>query len=524
MKVFDHPENPSFRGISLNLAVVGGGQTCQRLLQRLRSGSLPFLQINIVGVCDIRSDAAGLRTAKEWNIYTTDDFTDFYQLEALDGIIELTNRRDVLLDLVRSCPGHIGIVQYPIGRLLISLLELSQKQLKSAEEEVKLEQSISDFLMQLKNEPIIILNPDFTIGQVNSAFLDIVQKARDEVVGSYCYQVIYGYNVHCATAHPDHACPMLETLRTGESARVIHESSGTSTGPSIRNVVAYPIKNRLGQIVKVIEIWQDITEDFVSHWEKHTRELKDNLNKLVQEDRMVSLGKLAASCVHEINNPIQGLLTISRLMQDTLGKGQLSPFEVDTMKHDAALMTAELERCGNIVAGLLSFSRETVKDYLEIDLRQILESVLALTRHRIKLSDIELVCRIAENDLLVRGDKNQLQQCFLNLLFNAVEAMPDGGTLTVRAEENRFNKSARIVIRDTGYGIAQEAHKHIFEPFYTTKGDAGGTGLGLSIVHGVVKSHGGDVRVTSRLGQGTTFILSFPLHSHDIRRRTSQDE
>jgi two-component system NtrC family sensor kinase len=338
-------------------------------------------------------------------------------------------------------------------------------------------------------------------------------KTKEEVIGSYCYKIIYGYDAHCSSAHPEYECPMIETLRTGESAHVIHESTSLQTSPSYRHVVSYPIKNQEGQIVKVIEIWQDITDEILSRWEKRSRELKDDLNKLVQEDRMISLGKLAASCVHEINNPIQGLLTFSQLIQDSLAKEQLNHTDIDNMKYYASLMSAEIERCGNIISGLLSFAREISNEYKEIELNEVLESVIALTQHKMSLTNIELFSNISKKPLAVRGDRNQLQQCFLNIIFNAIEAMPDGGQLTITSEKDCETNAARVEIRDTGCGIAEENLQSIFDPFFSFEKNGEATGLGLSIVYGVVKSHLGKIKVNSKAGEGSTFIMGFPLYT-----------
>jgi signal transduction histidine kinase len=228
---------------------------------------------------------------------------------------------------------------------------------------------------------------------------------------------------------------------------------------------------------------------------------------------MISLGKLAASCVHEINNPIQGLLTFNQLILDSLDKEKLNHAEIENMKYYASLMSSELERCGNIISGLLSFARETTNEYKEVDLNEVIESVIALTKHKMSLNNIELICRIFTGPLVVRGDRNQLQQCFLNVIFNAIEAMPAGGRLTISATKGRNAKTTHIEIRDTGCGIATENLKNIFDPFFSAKKNGQGTGLGLSITYGVVKSHAGNIKLDSKVGQGTTFILDFPLLS-----------
>ncbi len=399
------------------------------------------------------------------------------------------------------------------GRTLLRQLHFSKKKLESAEQEIVLERTVSDFLMRFTTDPILILYPNFTIADVNDAFLKSTGKSRAALVGKLCYKTIYEYDVPCPGAYPEKACPMLETLRTGEAAHVIHESPPSSQGTSFANVVSYPITNAAGQVMKVIEIWQDITRDFLSNWEKRAKALKDDLNRMVHEDRMVSLGKLAASCVHEINNPIQGLLTISHLMKETVSQEVVPAEDLAQLKQFSIMMAEELARCGTIISGLLSFARETPNTYHDICLNNVISAVLALIRHRLRLQNIRATVRVVPQPMMITGDKHQLQQCLLNLIFNAMEAMPQGGEISLAAETDHAGEKACITLRDSGSGIAEEHLPHIFEPFFTTKPEGEGTGLGLSIVYGVVKSHGGDIHVRSEPGKGSTFILHFPIHA-----------
>jgi len=303
---------------------------------------------------------------------------------------------------------------------------------------------------------------------------------------------------------------MVETLRTGKSAHVIHEMPGVGQESNYGNIVTYPLKDRAGKIIRIIEIWRDITEEISRRWEKRVEQLKANLNQLVAEDRMITLGKLVASCVHEINNPIQGLLTFSSLMQEIVAKKNPDQRELGEFREYLGLMTTELERCGRIVSGLLSFSRESPLEYKDIDLNDVVRAVVSLTRHRMALQKIELTVDLEESALLVCGDPNRLQQCILNLVFNAMEAMPEGGRLALETQHKKSPKEVGLTIEDSGHGIPPEDLDHIFDPFFTTKKEGAGTGLGLSIVYGVVKNHRGKLQVSSRPGAGTKFSLSFP--------------
>ena len=174
-------------------------------------------------------------------------------------------------------------------------------------------------------------------------------------------------------------------------------------------------------------------------------------------------------------------------------------------------MSDELERCGSIVSGLLSFSREHPLEYTDLNLNDILEAVIALTQHKMELQGVSLTTDLSENILSIWGDDNQLQQCFLNLIFNAMEAMLPGGELNIISRINEEKTSVVVEIRDTGYGIPSKNLDHIYDPFFTTKDIGEGTGLGLSIVYGVVKDHNGRIEVKSEEGEGTTFVLHLGL-------------
>ena len=287
----------------------GGGRTCKFFLELLRGEPSPYLNINIVGVCDTDPKAEGFLLAKEMGIYTTDNLGDLFKIKNLFNVIELTNNREVLLELIRSRPKGVGVLEHNISRLFRTFFNITQR-LKSAEQQVVREKMASGFLIQHANERIVVLNSDFTIIEANEAYLKATDKTKEAVIGAYCYEITHGLNAPCSSSQPALGCPMVETLRTGKSAHVIHEHPTSGDQSTYCDLVTYPVKDQNGEILKIIEIWRDITEALSSRWEKRINALKADMKKLIQEDRMVSLGKLGASCVHEINNPIQGLLTL----------------------------------------------------------------------------------------------------------------------------------------------------------------------------------------------------------------------
>lgn len=496
--------------LGLNLAIVGGGRACRYFLELLQANSFPYLSINIVGVCDINPEAEGFQLARKLGIPTAGDYNAIINIPGLNGVIELTGKHEVLMDLISQRPKGVWVLEHNIGRLLRNLFVMDQK-LKAKDDEVALERMISDILLHRSNDRIVLLDPDFRILDANDGYLKAVSKSREEAIGNHCYRIVYGFDLPCPDLQQKMKCPMLETLRTGESTRVIHELVGDSGDTNYCSLETYPVKDRSGDVVRVIEIRRDIPDEIPLLWEQKLQDLKTDMSKLIQEDRMLSLGKLSASCAHEINNPIQGLLTFSHLIKTMIEEEKPEGEDLENFRHFISLMCNELERCGNIVSGLLSFARETPMDAREVDLNEALHSVIAVARHHMELQGVRLELDLLPEVINVKGDIHHLQQCFLNLIFNAIEAMPGGGRLLVVTDLDSDNDLARVVIRDTGCGIDREKLRKIFDPFYTTKTDGKGTGLGLSITYGIVKGHNGHIRVESEPGKGSSVTVTFPV-------------
>ncbi len=240
-------------------------------------------------------------------------------------------------------------------------------------------------------------------------------------------------------------------------------------------------------------------------------ELKDQ-TAILHQDKMMSLGRLAASIVHEINNPLAGMLNYFKLMSKILKQRDLDQERKDKFVRYLELVETETQRCSKIISNLLAFSRKAEPDFTSVDVRNLIDRCVMLCRHKAELSNIELCAHFKQDDNpTVTGDLNQLQQCLINLIFNAVDAMPEGGDLTISVDSESIDRMVVIWVRDTGVGIAPEDLPHIFEPFFTTKQEGYGVGLGLSTVYGVIQQHGGEIEVKSEKGRGTTFELRLPV-------------
>ncbi len=232
--------------------------------------------------------------------------------------------------------------------------------------------------------------------------------------------------------------------------------------------------------------------------------------RLLHQDKMMSLGRLAASVVHEINNPLAGILNYVRLMIKIMSRGAPSPEQMEKFQKYLGVVESETDRCSRIVSNLLAFSRKSKMEFSEVNVNEVLERSLMLSQHKMTLQNIQTNTDLDFKIPLIQGDFNQLQQAVINLLFNAIDAMPDGGTLVLASAFDPKTNTVEIRVADTGCGIPRENLPHIFEPFFTTKTEGKGLGLGLSTVFGIVDRHKGTIEVRSEVGKGTTFTVRLP--------------
>jgi signal transduction histidine kinase len=230
---------------------------------------------------------------------------------------------------------------------------------------------------------------------------------------------------------------------------------------------------------------------------------------------MASLGKLSASVVHEINNPISGILNLVILMSRMVEGGTLQQKETDQFSRYLRLMESETRRISRIVSNLLSFSRDSRMEFGTVNLNQIIEKTLFLNANLLKLHSIKVAVDLDQGLPPLMGSEDRLQQVFMNLVSNAVEAMetsPGERILNISSKPLPEKGSVSVAFTDTGVGIPQENLSKLFEPFFSTKKKGKGVGLGLSVVYGIIQEHGGSVQVQSKEGRGTTFTIELPLN------------
>ena len=233
--------------------------------------------------------------------------------------------------------------------------------------------------------------------------------------------------------------------------------------------------------------------------EERTRQLKEKQVQIIQAEKMAAVGRLAASMAHEINNPLQAITLHLQLMADEMQSPETA--------RQLNIVQQEFNRIAGIVERLLDFQRPQAGEMQPINILATLETILTLADKQLERTGIDLVRLLPVESPLVAAVENQMKQVFLNLVLNAAEVMPEGGTLTIAAR--REDDEIIIEFADSGPGLDEETAARIFEPFFTTKSD--GSGLGLAISHEIVANHDGTLTVASRPGGGAVFTVTLPV-------------
>jgi len=269
----------------------------------------------------------------------------------------------------------------------------------------------------------------------------------------------------------------------------------TTAGESrVTNIAIAPLVSKDFSVIGRLIIVDDITERV---------ELEGQLS---QAEKLSSIGLLAAGVAHEVNTPLAVISSYAQMLAKQVNG--------DTKKSELLeKITRQTFRASEIVNSLLNFSRTSSAEFTNVDLNRVIQDTLMLLEHQLKVARVKVVQQLQAELPPIYGNTGKLQQVFLNLFLNAKDAMPSGGTLMVSTENGH---NVQVTVADTGSGIAQEHIQRIYDPFFTTKskpktGHSGGTGLGLSVTYGIIQEHAGKIRVSSQPGQGTTFIMEFPL-------------
>jgi two-component system cell cycle sensor histidine kinase/response regulator CckA len=341
-------------------------------------------------------------------------------------------------------------------------------------------------------DTLILHSPDLKVLWANNSAAAAMGKDMLDIVGNYCYALFHNSTTPCDP------CPVLKSFRTGE------QESATITTPDMRllELRTIPIIED-GRVVNVIELSRDITEH---------RKLEEQLR---QGQKMEAIGRLAGGVAHDFNNMLNVILGYGELV---LGKLH----DDHTLREEVEQIIKAAERSAALTRQLLAFSRKQPLQPEILDLNALLQNLDKML-HRLIGEDVDLEMAFAEDLARVEIDPAQIEQVIMNLAINSHDAMPSGGTLTIETSNVELDGLyaqthegvepggyVMISVTDNGCGMDNETMSRVFDPFYTTKEKGKGTGLGLATVYGIVKQSGGNISVTSKKGQGTTFKIFLP--------------
>lgn len=306
-----------------------------------------------------------------------------------------------------------------------------------------------------------------------------------------------------------------ERLAQGELGYQIEVRSRDEVGDLARsfNTMSVQLRDANGEIVS----WAKTLEDRVT---EKTQELRRAHDHALRFEKMASIGKMAAVVAHEINNPLSGILTYSKLLRKWVERGEAANEKRAETSQCLELIAAESRRCGDLVKNLLMFSRTSAVNIQPTDISAVIGRAVRLVQHQLELGNVHLEADLPADLPPVLCDPPQIEQVLLALIQNAIDAMPKGGNLWIRGRLDASKAELELEVRDDGMGIPADILPQIFEPFLTTKESGHGVGLGLAISRSIIEQHNGKIEVHSEAGKGTKFTLTLPV----VQSRVSAEE
>jgi PAS domain S-box-containing protein len=383
---------------------------------------------------------------------------------------------------IRDAPGSL------IG---ISIVGRDIGMQKAAQEALRRSEATSGAFLESASESIVITNAAGTIVRVNATTERMFGYERGELIGQAVEVLIPR---RAREAHVAHRAGYMAAPRVRSMGRGLDLAGVKKDGTE------FPVEVSLSFVetdegIRAIAFVTDISERLA--FQRAAR----------QTDKLAALGTLSAGIAHEINNPI-GIITSRVEVMLLEAEGDGLPAE---LQKDLDVILRHARRVAAITQGLLSFARQSSGTRAPVNLNRVAEEIFQLARKDMDHARVQVTLRRDEALPEIMADANAIGQVLLNLVTNARRAMPDGGEITIETSYDRATRSVRLVVRDSGIGIAPEILPKIFDPFFTTKSD--GTGLGLSISHGIVHDHQGSVDVQSEVGRGTTFTVTLPVEA-----------
>ena len=375
--------------------------------------------------------------------------------------------------------------------ILYTIINFREKSEENIQEDPAL-QNYDNFkhIVQNLGLGVTILNKDLKIIYINQKMKEWFPDIRIKP-SSYCYMEFNDPPRDTPCTY----CPTIKTIEDGE----IHEAiTDTPAGSEVKHyrIISAPIKNNKGELICVAETVEDITIE-----QEAVEEKKLLLDQLRHADRLATLGQFSTYLAHDLNEPLTNILGFSQLIKRNVTLSDETVKDIDKIINSA--LQARM-----IVKRILSFSKPISGDKVMVNLNKIVNETILFFQNRCREKGIRIHTILRPDLLEIEVNPSQFMQVIVNLVVNAMEAMPKGGSLTIRTLN--IGNGISILVEDTGHGMSPEVRRNIFKPFFTTKSQTEGTGLGLSVVHEIVRSHTGTIDIGTRSGHGTRFRINIP--------------
>ena len=381
---------------------------------------------------------------------------------------------------LESANEELRILNEDLDRKTRELLDVN-KLLKIEEETAgRISNELQSIFDGIQDE-IVLFDLDYNIVKANKAFMEGLHLQPRDLAEKKCFNLLRNRDSVCDV------CVVRDTYKTARPAFMEERTADEK----IMQQYTFPVMDK-GKLTGVVEYIKEVTDQRLLE------------QQLIQAEKLTSIGEMLSGVAHELNNPLTGILGFSELLMEKKPSAAISSY--------ISKINQEALRCKKIVQGLLNFARRHKPEKVSVNINELIYQIMELREYDLQVSNIKVTTNLDKDIQMTIADPYQLQQVFLNIINNAQQAMledKDEGRLSIKTLNE--NNIIRIIIKDSGPGIAPENLNRIFDPFFTTKGVGKGTGLGLSVAYGIIKEQGGKIYAESKPGKGAKFIIELPV-------------
>ncbi|MFP4083282.1 MAG: ATP-binding protein [Desulfonatronovibrio sp.] len=472
------------------IGIIGTGVGFGSILELIQKTELEefFPGLNLAGVASTKKNDPKVQKAVSLGAKVYDNYQDMLASHPeINLIIEVSDQQHLIQKLRKTLPPHISIIDHAGTTFLCGLLILAEVSDKCRLNLFQ-QQAILTALFDQIQDDILLLDTRGKVLDVNHSVVQRQGKSKQELLGNHCWEIFSELvpSAGCNLDSPE--CPFKKCINEGKPAESLQTMVDKHGRAHYFRIYAYPVFNEQGKLNKVVEMRRDIT---------HRTEME---MRLQQSEKLATIGELSTYIAHEIRNP---LFAIGGFANSLLRNPELDEASQEKIK----IILQESKRLDRILKNMINFSRPTKSEESEINVNDVIMDILQLFRLGCQEQKIKTETDLDHAIALARGNPELIKQCLINLIKNSIEAMPEGGNLTLSTSMK--DEYIMIKVRDTGKGIPREIREKVFNPFFTTK-KGEGAGLGLAMTKKIIDDMGGRLELFSQENSGTTVVLYLP--------------